>query len=124
MAIVALPFLAVFVAALAGLLGWPLALGLMPTMAGWLRWAGLDVARARRGRRWGLWGYLAMVGLGAVQVGLFWLGLSLEEWDGGTLAVVMMPQVGYTATVGLAAATVVGAVLGCFAGGTKPDRSN
>ena len=118
MGLVALPFLA----ALAGLLGWPLALGLMPTMAGWLRWPGLDVGRARRGRRWGLWGYLAMVGLGAAQVGLFRLGLLLEEWDGEKLAVVMIPQVGYTATVGLAAATVVGAVLGCFAGGTKSEK--
>lgn len=122
MGLVALPFLAAFLAALAGLLGWPLALGLMPTMAGWLRWPGLDVVHARRGRRWGLWGYLSMVGLVSMQVGLFWLGLSLEEWDGEKLAIVMIPMVGYTATVGLAVATVVGAVLGCFAGGTKGEN--
>ena len=118
MGIVALPFLA----ALAGLMGWPLALVLMPTVAGWLRWPGLDVARARRGRRWGLWGYLAMVGLGAVQVGLFSLGLSLEERDGEKLSVVMIPLVGYTLTVGLAAATAVGTLLGCFAAGSRNEK--
>jgi hypothetical protein len=63
-----------------------------------------------------------MVGLVSVQVGLFWLGLSLEAWDGEKLAIIMIPMVGYTATVGLAGATVVGAVLGCFAGGTKGEN--
>ena len=120
MAIVALPAIAAFLAAMAGLLGWPLALGLLPTAAGWLRWRGLTVERARRGRRWGALGYLGMLALGGLQVAVVRIAdatLTFERIP--PAAFLLVAGLLHTATVGLAAATVAGAVLGCFAGGTK-----
>lgn len=119
MIVVALPFLA----ALAGLLGWPLVLGLMPTVAGWVRWTGLGVERARRGRRWGGLAYLGMLGLGGLQAVAMRAGDATGTFERmSPAAFVLMAGMGYTATVGLAAATVVGTVLGCFAGGSGNEK--
>ena len=95
----------------ASVLAWPCAMWCLPWATHWLPQVGVRGARARRGRRWGMRAYATMMGLAGVQCALFFWGRK-QDWA-GLMAMGLM----YTLTVGLASATIAGAVLGCFSPG-------
>ena len=102
-----------FLVALANLVAWPVALVLLPLVARWIPWAGITASGARRGRNWGGLAYGAM------------LLLAGAEWSAALLLPGMEALMGfgvaYTATVGVAGATVAATVTGCFASGREKE---
>ena len=95
----------------ANVLAWPCAMWCLPWATRWLPQVGVHGDRARRGRRWGMRAYAAIMGLAGVQCGLLFWGRE-QAWAG-----LMAMGLTYTLTVGLASATIAGAVLGYFSGG-------
>jgi len=97
-----------FLVLLANLLAWPVALVMLPVVARWVPWAGITAPGARRGRKWGGLAYAAMLLLAGAQWSAALLVPGMEALLGFGVA--------YTATVGVAAATVAATVTVCFSG--------
>ena len=98
-----------FMVALANLLVLPVALVMLPWAARWIPWLGITTAGARRGRSWGVRAYVATLAFGGVQ----WaVGMAAGDEVMGWIA----PGIGLTATVGVAAMTLVATLVGCFVG--------
>ncbi len=101
-----------FLVLLANLLAWPVALVMLPVVARWVPWAGITAPGARRGRKWGGLAYAAMLLLAGAQWSVLLLVPRMEPLGFG---------VAYTASVGVAAATLAATVVGCFSGGLKKE---